>query len=101
MSRAASDRLASVVRNNVVPLVCGRTRYKGDHGFGLAHVEDFVRHPWFDVNEIAGFILDHLLEAGTEFVAHSSFDDVKDHFEIDMNVRVRNAARRDGGGIRG
>ena len=60
-----------------------------------------MRDTGFDVNEIAGFVLDHLLEAGAEFVAHCSFDDVKDHFEIDMNVRVRNAARRDSGDIRG
>ncbi len=97
----AVDQLAlliAIVRNDVVPFLGGGTRNKGDDRFGFAHVEDFVRNAGFDVNEIAGFVLDHLFQAGAEFVTHSSFDDVKDHLKIDMNVRVGDpgpAHRRD------
>ena len=94
-------RSIAIVGHDFVPLVGRRTRDKRDHGFGLAHIEDFVRHAGFDVNEITGFVFNDLLEAGPEFVAHFSLDDVKDHFEIDMNMRVRDAARRNGGNIRG
>src|SRR5439155_3226296 len=89
-----SVRLIAIVRNNVVPLVGGRAGDKSDDGFGVAHVEDFMRHAWFDANEIAGFVLKHLLEPGSEFVAHFSFDDIKDHLEADVNMRIRDAARR-------
>ncbi len=64
-------------------------------------VEHFVRHARFDVNEIAGFILDSCFESGPEFVAHFSFDDVKDHFEADMNMGVGHAAWRDRGDVGG
>jgi hypothetical protein len=54
-----------------------------------------VRHARFDVDEIAGLIFDHLFQARSEFVANFSFDDVQDHFEADVNMRVRDAAWRD------
>src|SRR6266480_1495857 len=43
----------AVVRNNVVPLVRRRASDKSHDGFGVAQVEDFMRHARFDVNEIA------------------------------------------------
>src|SRR4030095_168192 len=42
--------LCSVVRNNVVPFVGGRAGDEGDHWLGIAHVEHFVRHAWFDID---------------------------------------------------
>src|SRR5438067_12329232 len=44
--------LCSLVRNDVVPLVGGRAGDEGDNRLGVAHVEDFVWHAGFDVNEI-------------------------------------------------
>jgi hypothetical protein len=37
-------------------LGCRRAGDEGHDGFGVAHVEDFVGHVGFDVNEIAGFV---------------------------------------------
>src|SRR5947209_6540917 len=96
---ATSGFLVAVVRNDVVPFVGGRAGNKGDDGFGLAHVEDFVGHAGFDVNEIAGFVLQHFLASVPEFVADFSFNDVKDHFEVDMDVGIGDAARRNGGDV--
>ena len=90
----------AIVGDYLVPLVGRRACDEGDDRFGVAHVEDFMRYTRFDVNEIAGFVFDGLLSAGAEFVADFSFYDVKDHFEIDMNMGVRNAAGRDGGDVR-
>src|SRR5260370_10557723 len=95
MSHAALAGLVAVVRNNIIPFVGRGAGDKGDNRFGIAQVEDFMRHAGFDVNEIAGFVLDRPLAAGSELVAYLSFDDVKDHFEIDMNMRIGNAAGRD------
>ena len=47
----------------------------------------------------AGFVLKDLLEPGSEFMAHFSFDDVKDHLEIDMNVRICDPPWGDGRNI--
>src|SRR5205085_12334442 len=101
ISRSALARLVAIVRNDLVPLVSGRARNKGNYGFSFAHVEDLMWDAGFDVDEIAGFVLDYLFKPGAEFVAYLPFDDVKDHFEIDMNVRVCDAAWRDGGNVRG
>jgi len=49
--------LVAVVRDNVVPFVGGGAGDKGHDRFGVAHVEDLVRHAGFNVNEIAGFVL--------------------------------------------
>src|SRR4030095_15354131 len=86
--------LCSVVRNDVIPLICRGAGNECDDRFGLAHVEYFVRHAWFDVNEIAGFVFDRLLTAGPEFVAHFSFDDIEDHFKADMDMRIGDASGR-------
>src|SRR6266545_367059 len=88
-----------MVGNNVVPLVSGGAGDERDDRFGIAPVEYFVGHAWFDVNKIAGLVVDLLFEAVPEFVANFSFDDVEDHFEIDMDVRSRDAARRNGGDV--
>jgi hypothetical protein len=53
-----------------------------------------MRHTGFNVNEIACLVFDHLLAAVAELVAHFSFNDVKDYFETNMNMRVRNTAGR-------
>src|SRR5437868_4624515 len=72
-----SSALVPIVGNDVVPLGGGRTGDKGDDWFGVAHVENFVRHAGFDVNEIAGFVFQDLFQASAEFVADFSFDDVQ------------------------
>jgi len=81
----------SVVGDNIIPLFSGRAGDERDDRFGVAHVKDFVRHARFDVNEIAGFIFQHFSAAIAEFVPHFSFDDVKDYFEIDVDVRAGDA----------
>ena len=53
----SSARLIPVVGNNIVPFIGRRAGDKGDDEFGVAHVEDFVGHAGFDVNEIAVFVL--------------------------------------------
>src|SRR5207248_9879522 len=88
-----------IARNDIVPLVGGGAGDEGDYRFGVAHVEDFVRHAGFDVDEIAGFVLQHLFESGSEFVAHFSFDNVKDELEADVNVGCGDGARRNGSDV--
>ena len=44
--------------------------------------------------------LNYLFETWPEFVAHFSFNDVKDYFEADMDMRICNAAGRDRGDVR-
>ena len=89
----------AVVGNDIIPLSSGRAGDKGHDRFGVAHVEDFMRHAGFDVNEIAGFVFQHLLEPGSEFVAHFSFEDIKDQLEADVNMGIRDATRRDRGDV--
>src|SRR5262249_4712036 len=91
--------LIPFVGNDVVPLVGGRPGDEGDHRLGLAHVEYFMRHTRFDVNEIAGLIFDHLFQSFTKFVTYFSFDDVQNYFKADMDVRICDASRRDGGDV--
>jgi hypothetical protein len=99
LSRAPCSRLlrsssAAIVRNDVIPLVGAGAGDEGDYRFGVTHVEDFMRHAGFDVDEIAGFVLQHLLESGSEFVADFSFEDVKDELEADVNMGCGDATRR-------
>ena len=94
-SSARLCRLIAIVGNNVVPFGGGGAGDEGDDRFGIAHVEDFVGHAGFDVDEIAGLVLQHLLEPGSEFVAHFSFDDVKDQLEADVNMGCGDATGRD------
>src|SRR5437870_7389267 len=94
-----SVRLSAVVRNNIVPLVGRRASDKSDDRFGIAHIEDFVWHTRFYVNEMAGFVLHHLLEPGSEFVAHFSFEDIEDYLELDVNMGIRYATGRNGGNV--
>ena len=91
--------LCSVVGNDVVPLVGGRAGDECHHRFGVAHVEHFMRHARFDVDEIAGLIFDHLFEPFTEFVSYSSFDDVQNYFKADMNVRISDTSWWNGGDV--
>jgi hypothetical protein len=120
-----SPLLIAVVRNNIIPFLGRGADDKGHDGFGLAHVDDFVRHARFDVDEIAGLVLTRdcpitrrfpsgfsvyppapphgvfqdLLEPESEFVAHFSFEDIKDQLEADMNMDVRDATRRYRGNV--
>src|SRR3954470_22308249 len=99
ISRAALAPLVAIVRNDLVPLVSGRAGDECDHRLGIAHVEDFMRHAGLDVDEIAGLVFDCLFEAFTELVSHLSFNDIEDYFEADMDVCIRDAARRNGSDI--
>src|ERR1700730_12232323 len=96
-----SALLIAVVRNNIIPFVGRGAGDEGHDRFRVAHVEDFVRHARFDVDEIAGLVLQRLLEPGSELVAHFSFDDIKDDLEADMNMGIGDATRRYGGDIGG
>ena len=89
-----SASLITVIRNNIIPLVSRGAGDKRNDGFGIAHVQDFMRHAWFNVNEIAGFVLQHLLEAGPELMAYFSFQDIQDQLESDVNVGAGNATGR-------
>src|ERR1700693_2553674 len=70
--------LRPIVWDYIIPFIGRGAGDKGDDGFGVAHVEDFMGHPGLDVNKIAGFVLHHLFAAVSELVADFSFDDVKD-----------------------
>ena len=54
----------------------------------------------FDVNEIAGFVFQDLLQASAEFVADFSFHDVKDDLKTDVDVGGGDTTRRDRRDIR-
>jgi hypothetical protein len=90
-----------VVGNNIIPLIGGGAGDKSDDRFGIAHVKDFVRHARPYVDKIAGFVLQDLLETGSEFVAHFSFEDVEDQLEADMNMGIRDATWRYRGNVGG
>ena len=87
------------VGDNIVPLVRGGTRDKGDDWFGVTHVEHFVRDIRLDVNKIAGLVFDDLFEPGSEFVPHLALENVEDEFKSNMDVRVSHAAGRDRGDV--
>ena len=53
----SSALLRSVVCNDLIPFVSGRTGDERDHGFGVAHIEYFMWHTWFNKNEIASLVL--------------------------------------------
>jgi hypothetical protein len=95
----SSALLAAVVRDNIIPFFGRGSGDERDDGFRVAHVEDFVRHTGLDVNEIAGLVLQHLLEPGSELVTHFSFEDIKDQLEADVNMGGRDAAGRYRGDI--
>ena len=91
----------TIIRDDLVPLVSGRTGDEGHDRFGFTHVEDFMRHAWLDVDEVAGFVLQHLLEPRAKFMAHPSLQDVKDDLEIHVNVGLRDPARWNSCDVRG
>lgn len=96
-----SGFLIAIVRNNFVPLLRGRAGDEGDDRFGLAHIKDFVGDARFDVDEIAGFIFQDLLEAATELMPHFALYYIEDELEADMDVGFGYSAGRDGGDVRG
>ena len=63
---------------------------------GVGQIEHFVRHAGFDVNEVAGGVVDRLRQPIAEFMPHAPAQDVQHHLEADMDVRVGDAARRHG-----
>lgn len=59
-----------------------------------------MRDARLDVDEIAGLVFQDLLEAGPEFVADSSLENIKDQLEPDVNVGVSDSTRRNRGDVR-
>lgn len=94
-------RRVSVVRDDIVPFVRRRAGDEGHDRLRVAHIEDFMRDPGLDVNEIARLVFQDLLESGAEFVPDFPFENVKDHLEPDVNVGVSDTGRRDRGDICG
>src|SRR3954467_12157164 len=90
----------AMVGNDVVPFFGGGASNESDDRFGVTHVKHFVGDAWLDVDKIARFVFQDLPATIAEFVADFSFDNIKDEFEADMDVRISDAARRNGGDIR-
>src|SRR5262245_2738276 len=82
----------SLVRNDVGPLAGVGSRDDGDNRIGGADVEDFVRNTGLDEDEVAGCVLDHLLQTVTVFVADAALENVEHHLEADVDVGVASTA---------
>src|SRR5262249_23007536 len=86
----------SIIRNDILPLIGVRARDDRDDGLSLAHVENLVRDPRLDVDEVARLVLDDLLEAGAVFMPHATLEDVEHQLEANVNVSQGDAAWRNG-----
>ena len=80
--------------HDVLPLRRIRPRDDRDDRLHVAHVEHLVRHAGLDEDEIAGLVLDDLPKPRPVLVAHVALEDVEHHLEVDVDVRVGDAARR-------
>ena len=58
------------VIDNLVPLVGSGTGDDGNHLFAVADIKDLVWYPWLNKNKITRFVLDHMFQVRTIFVAH-------------------------------
>ena len=63
----------AVIGNDLIPFFGAGSRHKCDHGIGVAHIEDFVRHALFDVDEVAGFVFKYFFELMAKFVTDPAF----------------------------
>src|SRR5215510_15950210 len=89
----------SLVGNDVGPLARVGSRDDGDNRIGGADVEDFVRNTGLDEDEVAGRVLDHLLQTVTVFVTDAALENVEHHLEADVNMGIGHAARWNGGDV--
>src|SRR5207253_2188924 len=74
----------------------------GDHGhdwLSITQIEHFMRHTRFDVDEVTGLVVHHLLEPGTVLVADAPLKDVQHDIETDMDMSAGYAAGRNGGHV--
>src|SRR4029079_4255744 len=60
---------------------------------------DLVGDAGLDEDEVAGLVLDRLGESLAVLVAHAAGEDVEHDLEVDVDVRQRDAAGRDGGDV--
>src|SRR5262249_7367172 len=56
-------------------------------------------HARLNINEVAGLVVERLLQAGAVLVTHPALEDVEHDLEIDVDVGVGHAAGRDGGDV--
>ena len=83
-----------LVGNDVLPFARIRARDDGYDWLGVAGVEDFMRHARLDEDEVAGGILDGLLQSLAVLVPDAARENVEHDLEADMDVRVGDTARR-------
>jgi len=84
---------------NVLPLARVRPRDYGDDRLGIAQVADFMGNSRLDEDEVTSRVVYRYREVRPVFVTHTALKDVEHHFEVNVNVRVGDAARRDGRNI--
>src|SRR5262245_61978426 len=89
----------SLVRNDVGPLAGVGSRDDSDNWIGGADVEDFVWNTGLDEDEVAGRVLDHLLQPVTVFVAEAALENVEHHLEADVDMGIGHAAGWNGGDV--
>src|SRR3954468_8346015 len=94
-SAAIASSSRTRIGNDLVPFVGARARDDGDDRFGVAQVEHFVWNAGCDEDEITGVVVDALGQPLPVLVADAALEDVEHDFEIHVDVRPGDAARRD------
>ena len=89
----------AVYENDVLPLARVRAGDDGDDRIGVAGVEHLVRNAGLDEDEVAGGVLDDLLQPVAVLVPDAAFEDVEHHLEADVDVRGGDAAGRNRGDV--
>src|SRR5262245_18884690 len=89
----------SLIRNDVGPFAGVGSSEGGDNRIGGADVEDFVRNTGLDEDEVAGRVLDHLLQTVAVLVADAALENVEHHLEADVDMGVGHAAGWNGGDV--
>src|SRR5207248_834641 len=87
-ARTSSALPLAIVGDYPIPLVGAGAGDDGDHRVRVADVEHLVGYAGFDEDEVAGLVLDALLEPGTVLVPDAALQDVEHHFESVVDVRV-------------
>ena len=84
----------SIVRDDIGPLARVGSGHNSDNRFRVTDVEDFVRDARRNENEIASGVLHAVFAPVTELVSHMTRENVEHHLEVDVDVRVGDAGRR-------
>jgi hypothetical protein len=87
--------------HNVLPFVGVGSRDNRDNRILVADIEDFMGNARLDKDEIAGFVFQRMLQRRAILMPHAAREDVEHHFEIHVNVGIRDAARWNGSDIHG